>query len=65
MHPNDVEAQAVENAWTSPRPAATVPAKTPVAKPVAGSGEAEEEAEAKADPLDVYKRQTESCVGLM
>jgi tetratricopeptide (TPR) repeat protein len=56
LHPNDVEAQAVENAWTSPRPAATVPAKTPVAKPVAGSGEAEEEAEAKADPLERIQR---------
>jgi len=56
LHPNDVEAQAVENAWTSPRPAATVPAKTPVAKPVAGSGEAEDEAEAKADPLERIQR---------
>jgi tetratricopeptide (TPR) repeat protein len=56
LRPNDGEAQAVENAWTSPRPAATGPAKTPAAKPVAGSDEAEKEAEAKADPLERIQR---------
>jgi len=56
LRPNDGEAQAVEKTWTSPRPTATGPVKTPVAKPVAGSGEAEEEAEAKADPLERIQR---------
>jgi len=59
LRPNDGEAQAVENTWTKsnkPGTATTVPAKTPAVKPVAGSGEAAEEAEAKADPLERIQR---------
>jgi tetratricopeptide (TPR) repeat protein/TolB-like protein len=59
LRPTDIEAQAVQKAWTSPRPAATGAVKTPAAQPAAGSrdsDEAEEEAEAKADPLERIQR---------
>jgi tetratricopeptide (TPR) repeat protein len=59
LRPNDSEAQAVQKAWTKPGkpgPAATGPAKTLAAQPAAGSDEAEEEAEAKADPLERIQR---------
>ena len=52
LRPTDIEAQAVQKAWTSPRPAATGAVKTPAT----GSDEAEEEAEAKADPLERIQR---------
>jgi tetratricopeptide (TPR) repeat protein len=53
LHPNDTEAQAVQNTWTNSRPAAPRPAITPTAQPAAGS---DEEAEAKADPLERIQR---------
>jgi len=56
LRPNDGEALAVQKAWTEPnkpRPAATGAAKTLAAQPAAGS---EEEAEAKADPLERIQR---------
>jgi tetratricopeptide (TPR) repeat protein len=62
LRPNDNEAQAVQRAWTNPRPAATGAVKTPAAQPAAVSGkldkpdEAEEDAEAKADPLERIQR---------
>jgi tetratricopeptide (TPR) repeat protein len=59
LRPNDSEALAVQKAWTNPdRPghAAAGPAKTPAAKPAAGSDETDEEAEAKADPLERIQR---------
>jgi tetratricopeptide (TPR) repeat protein len=59
LHPNDSEAQAVQKTWTmpdKPASAATGPAKTPAAQPAAGSDEAEEDSEAKADPLERIQR---------
>jgi tetratricopeptide (TPR) repeat protein len=53
LHPNDTEALAVQKTWTNSRPAATRPANTPTAQPAAGS---DEEAEAKADPLERIQR---------
>jgi tetratricopeptide (TPR) repeat protein len=58
LRPNDSEALAVQQAWTNPDKAghaAAGAAKTPAAKPAAGSDEAEE-AEAKADPLERIQR---------
>ena len=59
LRPNDGEAQTVQKSWTSPdkpRVAATGPAKTLAAKPAAGSDETDEEADAKADPLERIQR---------
>jgi tetratricopeptide (TPR) repeat protein len=59
LRPADIEAQAVQKAWTKPNksgPAATGSVKTPAAQPAAGSDEAEEEAGAKADPLERIQR---------
>jgi tetratricopeptide (TPR) repeat protein len=56
LRPTDIEAQAVQKAWTSPRPAATGAAKTPATQPAAASDEADEEAGGKADPLERIQR---------
>jgi tetratricopeptide (TPR) repeat protein len=59
LHPNDSEAQTVQRAWTKPDkpgPAKPGPAKPLTAQPAAGSDEAEEEAGAKADPLERIER---------
>jgi len=59
LRPSDTEAQSVQKTWTKPDkpgPAAPRPANTPSAQPAAGSDEAEEEAEAKADPLERIQR---------
>ncbi len=62
LRPNDSEALAVQRAWTTtvaPGAAASGPVKTSAAQPAAVSGasdEAEEEAEAKADPLERIQR---------
>jgi tetratricopeptide (TPR) repeat protein len=56
LRPTDIEAQAVQKAWTSPRPAASGATKTPAAQPAAASDEAEEEAGGKADPLERIQR---------
>jgi tetratricopeptide (TPR) repeat protein len=61
LRPNDSEALAVQKAWTNPdKPghAAAGAAKTPAAKPAAGSDEPDEaeEAGAKADPLERIQR---------
>ncbi len=54
LHPNDNEAQAVQRAWTKPdKPG---PAKPLTAQPAAGSDEADEEAGARADPLERIER---------
>ncbi len=54
LHPNDSEAQAVQRAWTMP--GKPVPAKPLTAQPAAGSDEADEEAGARADPLERIER---------
>jgi tetratricopeptide (TPR) repeat protein len=62
LRPNDSEAQTVQKAWTTPdkpAPAATGPEKPEkaiAAQPPASSEEAEEEPEAKADPLERIQR---------
>ena len=59
LRPNDSEALAVEKAWTKPdkpAPAATGAVKPLVAQPAAGSNDAEEETEVKADPLERIQR---------
>jgi tetratricopeptide (TPR) repeat protein len=56
LRPTDIEAQAVQKAWTSPRPAASGATKTPAAQPAAASDDAEEEAGGKADPLERIQR---------
>jgi tetratricopeptide (TPR) repeat protein len=59
LRPSDSEAMAVQKAWTEPgkpRSAASGAAKTLAAQPAAGSDEADEEAEAKADPLERIQR---------
>jgi len=62
LRPNDSEALAVQTAWTKPNKsgqAAPGAVKTPAAQPAAGSrdsDEAEEEAGAKADPLERIQR---------
>ena len=59
LRPSDGEALAVQKAWTKPDksgPSASGAVKTPVAQPAAGSDEAEEEAGAKADPLERIQR---------
>jgi tetratricopeptide (TPR) repeat protein len=53
LRPNDTEAQAVQKTWTKPRPAAQGPANTPAAQPTTST---DEEAEAKADPLERIQR---------
>jgi tetratricopeptide (TPR) repeat protein len=57
LRPNDSEAQAVQKAWTKPEKPGAV--KPTAAQPAAGSrnsDEAEEEAGAKADPLERIQR---------
>jgi tetratricopeptide (TPR) repeat protein len=57
LRPSDSEALAVQKAWTEPgKPG---PTKVPATRPAAGtdkSDEADEEAEAKADPLERIQR---------
>jgi tetratricopeptide (TPR) repeat protein len=54
LRPNDSEAQSVQKAWTNPEKSGAAAAGA--AKPAVGSDEAEEEAEAKADPLERIQR---------
>jgi len=54
LHSNDNEAQAVLKAWTKTDAPGTAKAST--VKPAAGSEAAEEEAEAKVDPLERIER---------
>ena len=62
LRPNDSEAQMIQKSWTTPdkpTPAASgpeKPEKTIATLPPAGSDEAEEEPETKADPLERIQR---------
>ena len=56
LRPNDSEALTVQKTWTNSGAAAPKPSNTPATQPVAGSDEAEEEAESKADPLERIQR---------
>jgi tetratricopeptide (TPR) repeat protein len=59
LRPNDSEALTIQKSWTTPdkpAPAASGPEKTPAAQSNVGSEEAEEESEAKADPLERIQR---------
>jgi tetratricopeptide (TPR) repeat protein len=54
LRPNDSEALAVQKAWT--KPDKPVPATAPVVHAATGAGEPNEQAEAKADPLERIAR---------
>jgi tetratricopeptide (TPR) repeat protein len=59
LRPNDSEALAVQKAWSGPvkpEPAKPGPAVAPTVRPAIGAGEPDEEAGAKADPLERIER---------
>jgi tetratricopeptide (TPR) repeat protein/TolB-like protein len=69
LRPNDIEAQAVQKAWTEtgkPGPvkaplAKPAPVKTPGAQESGGAGESDAEAGSKADPLERIERSFDAA----